>query len=562
MSSSSTRRTRLCVAGITGREGTFHTLNNRATAPTSSAASRPARAARTSRASPCSTAGRGVPRGPAEHGDDLRAAAVRGRLDPRGRRGRGRAGDRDHRGHPRARRAARLQHAQARPSGHAPDRPELPGHPLAGQGQRGDHPGVFFKEGNVGVVSRSGTLTYQIGNEIAQAGFGCSSIVGIGGDPVPGSSFVDVLELFEADGDRADRAVGRDRRLGRGGGGRVHRRAREQARRRLHRRLHRAGGQADGPRRRDRLGHGRGRRHRRREGAGARSEGRARRAHADRGGAGDRSRPRRSDPRARAVPHALSNPCPRGPHSRHHVRGAAELLRFRASAPRASSDYDDLASRDLLRARRAVARHRRRRGPARRAAVRAFESDPGGATAYGTSVGYLPLRAGSPTGTASSPSGARDQRLDAGRRVPVRAARAARRRGDRRAPDLRPHAAVAAPARRACCTRSSSSRRHRHRRARAQLLADGAGAPARAHHPQLPEPGRLHAVAAKRKRCSSWREHDFVVFEDDPYVELRFSGETLPTMLSMDPERVVYASSFSKTVCPGSASATSSARPS
>ncbi|HEY0517684.1 MAG TPA: succinate--CoA ligase subunit alpha, partial [Solirubrobacteraceae bacterium] len=53
--------------------------------------------------------------------------------------------------------------------------------------------------GNVGVVSRSGTLTYQIGNEIAQAGYGCSSIVGIGGDPVPGSSFVDILELFEAD---------------------------------------------------------------------------------------------------------------------------------------------------------------------------------------------------------------------------------------------------------------------------------------------------------------------------------------------------------------------------
>jgi succinyl-CoA synthetase alpha subunit len=49
------------------------------------------------------------------------------------------------------------------------------------------------------VVSRSGTLTYQIGNEIAQAGFGCSTIVGIGGDPVPGSSFVDILELFAAD---------------------------------------------------------------------------------------------------------------------------------------------------------------------------------------------------------------------------------------------------------------------------------------------------------------------------------------------------------------------------
>src|SRR6201999_4581616 len=46
-------------------------------------------------------------------------------------------------------------------------------------------------------------------------------------------------------------------------------------------------------------------------------------------------------------------------------------------------------------------------------------------------------------------------------------------------------------------------------------------------------------------------EHGFVVFEDDPYVALRFAGERLPTMVSMDPDNVVYASSFSKTVCPG-----------
>ena len=58
---------------------------------------------------------------------------------------------------------------------------------------------AFFKEGNVGVVSRSGTLTYQIGNEIAQSGFGNSSIVGIGGDPVPGTSFIDVIGLFQDD---------------------------------------------------------------------------------------------------------------------------------------------------------------------------------------------------------------------------------------------------------------------------------------------------------------------------------------------------------------------------
>jgi succinyl-CoA synthetase alpha subunit len=77
--------------------------------------------------------------------------------------------------------------------------PNCPGILSPGKANVGIIPASFFKEGNVGVVSRSGTLTYQIGNEIAQAGFGCSSIVGIGGDPVPGSSFVDVLELFEAD---------------------------------------------------------------------------------------------------------------------------------------------------------------------------------------------------------------------------------------------------------------------------------------------------------------------------------------------------------------------------
>jgi succinyl-CoA synthetase alpha subunit len=77
--------------------------------------------------------------------------------------------------------------------------PNCPGILSPGKANVGIIPASFFKEGNVGVVSRSGTLTYQIGNEIAQAGFGNSSIVGIGGDPVPGSSFVDIIALFEAD---------------------------------------------------------------------------------------------------------------------------------------------------------------------------------------------------------------------------------------------------------------------------------------------------------------------------------------------------------------------------
>jgi len=77
--------------------------------------------------------------------------------------------------------------------------PNCPGILSPGKANVGIIPASFFSEGNVGVVSRSGTLTYQIGNELAQRGFGNSSIVGIGGDPVPGTSFIDVLALFEDD---------------------------------------------------------------------------------------------------------------------------------------------------------------------------------------------------------------------------------------------------------------------------------------------------------------------------------------------------------------------------
>jgi 2-aminoadipate transaminase len=85
-----------------------------------------------------------------------------------------------------------------------------------------------------------------------------------------------------------------------------------------------------------------------------------------------------------------------------------------------------------------------------------------------------------------------------------------------------------------------------------RVLAAGAR-PKLAHIiPNFQNPAGYTLSAAKRERLIELAHaHDFTVFEDDPYVALRFSGEPLETMLSMDPGRVVYASSFSKTVCPG-----------
>ena len=132
--------------------------------------------------------------------------------------------------------------------------PNCPGILSPGKASVGIIPASFFKEGNVGVVSRSGTLTYQIGNVLAQRGFGNSSIVGIGGDPVPGTDFIDVLGLFEDDPETELIVM-----CGEIGGDAEERAAEfiasrvSQARGRLHRRLHRAARQDDGPRRRDRL---------------------------------------------------------------------------------------------------------------------------------------------------------------------------------------------------------------------------------------------------------------------------------------------------------------------
>jgi succinyl-CoA synthetase alpha subunit len=77
--------------------------------------------------------------------------------------------------------------------------PNCPGVLSPGKANAGIIPAEIFREGAVGLVSRSGTLTYQIGHELTQLGLGNSTIVGIGGDPVVGSSFVDILERFQAD---------------------------------------------------------------------------------------------------------------------------------------------------------------------------------------------------------------------------------------------------------------------------------------------------------------------------------------------------------------------------
>jgi succinyl-CoA synthetase alpha subunit len=86
-----------------------------------------------------------------------------------------------------------------RPKGITMIGPNCPGALSPGKANVGIIPAEIFRDGGVGLVSRSGTLTYQIGHELTQLGLGNSTLVGIGGDPVVGSSFVDILARFEAD---------------------------------------------------------------------------------------------------------------------------------------------------------------------------------------------------------------------------------------------------------------------------------------------------------------------------------------------------------------------------
>ncbi len=191
--------TRLCVSGITGREGTFHTLNNRAYGTNVVSGVTPGKGGHavegipvfdTFREAVAQTAANSamifVPaRFAADsilEAEDAGIATIIAITE----------------GIP-AHDELLVYNALHRNPNVRLIGPNCPGVLSPGEANVGIIPAQFFKRGNVGVVSRSGTLTYQIGNELAQRGFGNSTIVGIGGDPVPGSSFVDVIALFESD---------------------------------------------------------------------------------------------------------------------------------------------------------------------------------------------------------------------------------------------------------------------------------------------------------------------------------------------------------------------------
>ena len=134
--------------------------------------------------------------------------------------------------------------------------PNCPGIISPGKCNIGITAGHIAKAGGpVGIVSRSGTLTYQALYELQQKGIGVTTCVGIGGDPVPGTSFIDCLEAFEADPEtRAVMMIGEIGGSAEEDAAAFIKDAHDQAGRRVRGGGHRAAGQEDGPRRRDRVG--------------------------------------------------------------------------------------------------------------------------------------------------------------------------------------------------------------------------------------------------------------------------------------------------------------------
>jgi 2-aminoadipate transaminase len=248
---------------------------------------------------------------------------------------------------------------------------------------------------------------------------------------------------------------------------------------------------------------------------------------------------------------------------------AAELLRFRdrleRTARELTHDYDELLGRISYAAVPAP------KGPTisfargvpsldivdvqglRDAAVRAFDSDPAGVTAYGTSVGYPRLRAWIAdrhgvepervlvtNGSLQADAFLFDHLVRTGDEVIVERPTYDRTLLSLRGRGARVHAIELEP------DGIDTD-------ALANLLSGTGARPKLAHIiPNFQNPAGYTLSLAKRHALLALADqHGFVVLEDDPYADLRFTGEPMPTMLSLDPNHVVYASSFTKTVCPG-----------
>ena len=376
--------------------------------------------------------------------------------------------------------------------------PNCPGVLSPGKANVGIIPAQFFDAGPIGVVSKSGTLTYQIGNELKQAGIGNSSIVGIGGDPIIGSDFIDVLTLFEQDPETELIVI-----VGEIGGDAEERAAEfiaesvEQAGGRLHRRLHRPAGQADGSRRGDHLrllGHRGG------EEGRARGEGRARRQEPDR----DRRARGRGDQSARLTVAKV------GPM-------AADLISFARGAP----------SADILPA-EAV----------RGAATTALAEDWERALSYGTGIGHPGLC----EWIATELHG-----IDADRVMVTN--------GSMEAAALL-FRYMLEPGDRVIVEQPSYDRtllllgRSGAEIVGVPLEADGididalerelAAGPVQLAHviPNFHNPAGCTLSEHKRERLVELAaEHGFTLFEDDPYRLISFGAAELPTMLSLDRSR-------------------------
>ncbi len=384
--------------------------------------------------------------------------------------------------------------------------PNCPGALSPGRANVGIIPAQVFAQGGVGLVSRSGTLTYQIGAELAQLGLGNSTIVGIGGDPVVGTSFIDALELFQAD-DQTEIIV----MVGEIGGNEEEKAADYIAEHVTKPVFSYIAGFTAPPGKT--MGH-----------AGAIISGSAGTAAA-----------KKEALEARGV-QVGTNPTE-----------VAQLVAAGASAARwrVISFARGVPSPDLLPVAELAS-----------AAQRALEQDPAGALAYGDGAGYPPLRqwiasrygdgdAGRVLCTNGSLQGlaflAEALFAGSGGRAIVEAPTY-----DRAILILRRFGATVEAV---------------------DLHADGldvdaieaaceAGrVPGLVYTiPNFQNPGGVTLSLAKRERLVALaRAHGFLVLEDDPYGELRFDGTDEPRLFALDEGagNVIYSTSFTKTVAPG-----------